>query len=252
MTQLSEEIPLHILIVEDSLTSQLVIKELLEQLGYVPDIASNGKEAIEAMYSKKYDLIFMDEHMPIMDGLEATSEIRKNFGNQTIIVALTGSDLEEDKKKYLAIGMNDSITKPLSVSCVKNIIYKFGKIDKNTSKENISCLNSCEKNIMAAFNENKRIALLFITSFLKDIDHQISEIETSIRTKNYSLLHETAHKLKGSASYCGNETLNAILKDLCSTTDIDNAISLFLKLKTMIYDLKEELTSFKKNLDSNV
>src|SRR5689334_19413151 len=100
-TQLSHEIPLNILIVEDSVTSQLVAQEFLENFGYQPDIVSNGQEAIDAMNKKYFDLIFMDEHMPIMNGLETTEYIRKNFGNKPIIIAMTGSDLEEDRQKYI-------------------------------------------------------------------------------------------------------------------------------------------------------
>lgn len=94
------------------------------------DIASDGKEAFEMYQRKAYDLIFMDVQMPVMDGLESTKLIREfeqSSGtlHRALIVALTGSELEENKDLCLEIGMDDFIEKPIRVEMIHKYISKL-------------------------------------------------------------------------------------------------------------------------------
>ena len=100
-----------ILVAEDNKINQIVTRNILEKGNFQCDIAKNGLEAIKAMELKEYDLILMDINMPLLDGNEATREIRKT-NTQIPIIALTAADIEEVKKDYKTIGYNDIITKP--------------------------------------------------------------------------------------------------------------------------------------------
>jgi CheY-like chemotaxis protein len=108
---------LSILVAEDNVINQKVAMINLKQLGHDVEIAVNGKMAVD-MYSKnKYDLILMDIQMPVLDGIEATKEIRKiekenNVSDKIKIVAITANAMKEDKNKCLSAGMDDYITKP--------------------------------------------------------------------------------------------------------------------------------------------
>ncbi len=104
----------HILLVEDNEINQLIAEELLTSVGYTIDIAQNGQEAIDMLEKKPYDLVLMDIQMPIMDGLTATMNIRKNaaFANLPII-AMSAHAMTGDKDISIAHGMNDHITKPI-------------------------------------------------------------------------------------------------------------------------------------------
>ncbi|WP_295767525.1 response regulator [uncultured Mucilaginibacter sp.] len=105
--------PLNILVAEDNKINQNVIKHILSKLGYQPQIVENGLEAVAACRSAKFDIILMDMQMPEMDGLEATTVIRKAFGAQPVIIALTANTMQGDREECLLAGMNDYISKPV-------------------------------------------------------------------------------------------------------------------------------------------
>jgi CheY-like chemotaxis protein len=85
-------------------------------MGYRADVACNGKEAVEAVERQRYDVVLMDVQMPEMDGLEATNKIRENLGEKhPWIIALTANALQGDREKYLGIGMDDYLSKPIRV-----------------------------------------------------------------------------------------------------------------------------------------
>ncbi len=118
---------LSILVVEDNITNQIVVRAYLEKLGYIPKISNNGVEALELMNTEKFDLIFMDVQMPLLDGIETTKEIRQQnelFSNPTII-ALTANVLQEDRDKCLNAGMDDFLSKPMKIEELQNTINKW-------------------------------------------------------------------------------------------------------------------------------
>jgi signal transduction histidine kinase/CheY-like chemotaxis protein len=116
--------PIRILMAEDNSVNCLLAKKIFAKIGYEIDIAANGKEALEAYQSKKYDLIFMDCQMPEMNGYEATEKLRKS-GVSIPIIALTANAMEGDREKCIAAGMDDYLTKPFKQSDIKNIIQKY-------------------------------------------------------------------------------------------------------------------------------
>jgi len=107
---------IRVLVAEDNSVNQLVAVRLLERLGCRVDVAGNGAEAVQMATRLPYSLIFMDCHMPEMDGFEATVEIRRRESELGLaampIVALTASVLQEDRDRCISSGMNDIIGKP--------------------------------------------------------------------------------------------------------------------------------------------
>ncbi|MEM8887034.1 MAG: response regulator, partial [Bacteroidota bacterium] len=114
---IGEKNPLRILLAEDNVVNQKVAQRMLGRIGYRIDIAANGQEAIESLSRQAYDVILMDIQMPEMDGMEATKYIRSRWAadKQPYIIAMTANALQGDKEKYLAIGMNDYVSKPVRV-----------------------------------------------------------------------------------------------------------------------------------------
>ena len=102
-----------LLLVEDNEINQQVARELLESAGFLVEIAENGKEAVEAINSKKYDLVLMDLQMPVMDGYEAVRHIRNSGIEDLPIVAMTADAMSGVKEKVLEYGMNGYVTKPI-------------------------------------------------------------------------------------------------------------------------------------------
>lgn len=123
---MSEEYPLNILLVEDNKTNQLLFKRFIEKLGYTPDIAVDGLEAIDMVKNNDYHIIFMDLYMPNLDGIDATKEIRKTYSKEELpICALTANDIKRIKDECFEVGMNDFVTKPVSLNDIKKIILSY-------------------------------------------------------------------------------------------------------------------------------
>lgn len=120
-----------VLIVEDNLINQKVLKKLLDKINIPSDIANNGLEAVALFEKNDYDIIFMDLHMPEMDGFEATKKIHSlvKYKLRNIpIIAVTASAFDEDKTKAIANGMDDFITKPIVLKNLEETIAKQMKI----------------------------------------------------------------------------------------------------------------------------
>jgi CheY-like chemotaxis protein len=113
-------------VVEDNPVNQNVALTLLGRLGYQADVASNGQEGIDAFNQRDYDLVLMDLQMPIMDGLDATRELRRRPppARQPCIIAFTANALMGDRETCLAAGMDDYLTKPLKLEVLADTIRR--------------------------------------------------------------------------------------------------------------------------------
>ena len=121
---------LKILLAEDNVVNQRLMKLILSQLKVTVDVASDGKEAFEMYQQKAYDLIFMDVKMPVMDGMESTKLIREfeqtsGSSHQSLIVALTGSEIDEHKDECFEIGMDGFIEKPIRIEMLQKYISRL-------------------------------------------------------------------------------------------------------------------------------
>ncbi len=118
-----------ILLVDDNRVNQLVATKILELLGYAPEVVSNGKEAVEALSQKEYDIVLMDCQMPVMDGYEASEVIRdpqSTVKNHSVsIIAMTANALQGDREKCITAGMDDYITKPIDPLVLKDKLAKW-------------------------------------------------------------------------------------------------------------------------------
>ncbi|MFA6917076.1 MAG: response regulator [Parachlamydiales bacterium] len=114
-----------VLVVEDFDINREIISEMLTMVGIIPDSAENGLEAVEKAKAVKYDLILMDIRMPYMDGYDATKEIRKLGDPQPIVIALTASIQEKDKKKSVEVGMDDYLSKPLEFQVLEKTLKNY-------------------------------------------------------------------------------------------------------------------------------
>lgn len=121
----SKEHPLRILIAEDNVTNQKLALKVLGKLGYKPDVAQHGKEVLEVVSNKNYDVILMDVQMPVMDGLEASRMIRMCLSVQPVIIAMTANTLQGDREACLQAGMDDYLSKPINLEELVDILEKW-------------------------------------------------------------------------------------------------------------------------------
>ncbi len=133
----AQDQPLNILVAEDNLVNQRLALLILKKLGYSADLAVNGKEVLELMEAKTYDIIFMDVQMPELDGLETTREIRKaDLPVQPFIVAVTANAMQGDKEVCLKAGMDDYISKPIRVEEIVEMLKKCAATLKEGTENN--------------------------------------------------------------------------------------------------------------------
>ncbi len=114
----------HVLVAEDNPVNQRVVLAMLGRLGCRTVVVGNGRAAVEAWAEKDFDLVLMDCHMPEMDGYSATREIRRREGpgERTLIIALTASAMEGDRRRCLDAGMDDYLPKPLRLDALAKVL----------------------------------------------------------------------------------------------------------------------------------
>ncbi len=118
---------LKILIVEDYVDNRDIVTLMLEELGYEAEAVSDGQQALDKLAEKDYDIILMDCQMPVMDGYEASRQLRQIEGEQrhTVIIGLTGNAMYDDREKCLAAGMDDYLSKPVMVEDLERVINSY-------------------------------------------------------------------------------------------------------------------------------
>jgi len=124
----AEENPLSILVAEDNFINQKLAERILLRLGYKIDIVSDGKQVLDALRRKTYNVILMDVRMPEMDGFEATMKVRQMAIEQPYIIAMTANAMPEDKEECLNMGMNNYIAKPMQMPEITNILKNIAFI----------------------------------------------------------------------------------------------------------------------------
>jgi signal transduction histidine kinase/CheY-like chemotaxis protein/HPt (histidine-containing phosphotransfer) domain-containing protein len=202
-----------ILVAEDNLANQELIKYILEDFGLEFNIKDNGLEALEEYKKSKYSLILTDINMPIMDGIEAFKQIRlyekENNLETTPIIALTANAIKGDKEKFLNIGMDDYLSKPIKIKELKNIFEKFlkqesAKLTKKTSFDKNKIINK--------LGISESIVGLIINKFKENIEKDIKELEENIQKKDVENISFKAHYIK-------NSCLNVSLDDICKSLE---------------------------------
>lgn len=176
----------YILLVEDDKTNQTIISRILKKRGYTYDVANNGVEGLFLYKSKRYDMILMDIQMPIMDGIETTKQIRLIEGQSTHtpIIALTAFALSGDREKFLGMGMDEYVSKPIELDKLYEIMDRLmSKPKKALEDPTLDILIKASKDII-------NIELINI------IDELITQIKEQIKDKNYALIENYAHQLK--------------------------------------------------------
>jgi PAS domain S-box-containing protein len=127
---MGQRLPLQILVAEDNVTNQKLTLQMLNRLGYRADVAANGLEVLAALARRRYDVVLMDMHMPEMDGLEATRQIRQRWSRSEgpYIIAVTANVLQQDREASLTAGMNNFISKPIRVRALAAALQQAAQV----------------------------------------------------------------------------------------------------------------------------
>lgn len=244
------EVSLNILIAEDSLINQEVLKQVFMQKQWIITSVLNGKEALEIYKSGNFDIILMDVQMPLMDGYEATRCIRefeKTIGNKrTPIIGLTAHSADSDKELCIEAGMDTFITKPFKWQDVFDAIYTL--TGTNSSFRITSYPNVDLNQLKISINNNTMLLKNLIRFFIDNYTKEIDELENFIINKEARKANELAHKLK---SECGNfGAIEAV--NLARTIEISAKQGNMEEAKKAFYKLRNELRIVEENLKKEI
>ena len=217
-----------ILLVEDNEINQQVAREVLEREGFSVDVADNGEISLEMLSEKKYDLVLMDLQMPVMGGVEATGEIRKNDEFKELpVIAMTADAMSGVREMVLEKGMNDYITKPIEPyflwkTMVKWIVPGEGKFSDINRMERPSeeagenpeidglDINSGLNRMSGNFELYKNLLIKFFREYT-DLSMIISEDAENGRTDDAV---RTAHSVKGVSGNLGATKIQVKMADI--------------------------------------
>jgi signal transduction histidine kinase/DNA-binding response OmpR family regulator len=194
-----------LLLAEDNPVNQMVVLGMLNALGYQADIAQNGQEVILASQRKSYDLILMDCQMPLLDGYEATRQLRA-LQHRTPIIALTAHAVEGAREQALAAGMDDYLPKPVTLKQLKEALALW--LHPTTRADAITTPVQAERPLWEDAGVSKKIIALFAQLGPAQKGSILYATDAQARA-------EAAHKLKGSALSLGLPRLSA----LCATIE---------------------------------
>jgi signal transduction histidine kinase len=227
-----------ILVAEDEILNQLLIKTLLEKFGFEIDIACNGKIAIEKLQNNKYDIILMDLQMPEMNGFETTIHIRNKKKSKIPIIALTANVTTADIEKCKIAGMDDYISKPINEKLLYNSIVKC--INSNMKKTIIHKRKSTEKSI----KESTKLKYVNLDN-LNELTNGNFQVKSKIAKVYLDEIPKLIHKMKQSVISLDWETLRISSHSLIPSFALMGINSEFEKMTRKI----EKYAAKKENLD---
>jgi CheY-like chemotaxis protein/HPt (histidine-containing phosphotransfer) domain-containing protein len=213
---------LEILVADDDQLNQRLMRVLLTREGHRVDAAFNGLEAFEAIKRKKYDIVFMDLHMPVMDGIEASRQIRawENGGTHTFIVALTASYLPENGQILFEAGIDNYISKPLAIEHIQRLVrYSSQALLASSSNTKFA---PAVKSVQHVLDTQLGIQQVggdlesyreLLTDFVQELPEKISRIHNFCEAQDMEEVSRAAHNLKGVAANLGAiQILNLALR----------------------------------------
>ena len=217
-----------VLLVEDNPVNQEVAIDLLGQFGCVVEGANNGLEAVMRLKESRYDIVFMDCQMPVMDGYEATKALReyeRPLSRRTPVVALTANAMEDYRRLCLAADMDDYMTKPVTRHQLGAMLVKWTRATTPTGLQEQSpvsvadagpAINTAALAAMAAGSgdpaRGARLVARVVRKYLETSPALVDAIKTSSR--DFDTLARSAHTLKSSSVYVGALYLSELCKEL--------------------------------------
>ncbi len=248
---------LKILLVEDTPINQKVGLNQLKVLGCAADVANNGAEALSMIAIKKYDIVLMDCQMPILDGYEATRELRRleatgaagsgELDLHTVVIAMTANALKGDREKCLAAGMDDYISKPIAIEKLKSVLENWSvklKIEspKFQGEELQNSASDLESVVdLARLREIAGADLDFereiLQAFVVDTGGYLEAAKGAISSGDVQALARHAHQIKGvsaTAAVRRMPDLAAELQTLAESNDLEGATKIIAELEIIL------------------
>jgi PAS domain S-box-containing protein len=244
--KLGETHPLRILVAEDHAINQQVIRLMFHRMGYQPDFATDGVEALNAVERQVYDVVFMDVHMPVMDGLEATKQLcaRWPSAERPRIIGLSASALVEDARAGKHAGMDDYLSKPITSEALRQVVLQCRRIRRGETMSYrsteiitpiaqwvagegtvaVAAMAPANGHIdenwfaqlvqLAAYDDNPEALLLLVRGFLVSASKLIGDARSAYDRGDLPMMVRAMHSLKPTAAMFGALFLSGLCAEL--------------------------------------
>lgn len=193
------------LIVDDSEVNLTILERFLKDLNIKSKKSFNGRDAIEKIKNENFNIIFVDYHMPIMDGAQTAKYIRENYDQSTrpIIVCLTGNTNNEIHEKLKYAGIDEVILKPINKSALRDVVEKYREqlnINDSVKTQDQSILNTLitKEDLLIKFGGDKQLLIESIALLIKSLPTMIEKIEKSYHSNDFKGLELNAHSYRSS------------------------------------------------------
>ena len=226
-----EQVLMNVLLVEDHLINQKLAIALLERWGHHVEVAANGQIALEMVARQQFDVILMDMMMPVMDGLEATRQIR---AAETIwhtpIIAMTANAMEADRERCLQAGMDDYLSKPIKAQELRQMLQHFSLATVLASQTRPAKLTATAPptpafDYLAALRRaDQEVIEIISEAFVDQWPAELGKINDGLARGDLTVVMHTAHALKGTLSMFGAvpaSTLAAQMEQCALRQDMD-------------------------------
>jgi len=241
-----------ILVAEDNVVNQKLIRLMLEEFGAAADIARNGLEAIEKYERERYDLVFLDINMPVYDGLEAAKMILEFEARESLVhvplVALTAKAMKGDRESLLASGFDDYLSKPLSLDALGGVMERYLQGLKETGPPPVK-EEQGPAPAGASYDLGKTATILgippatlkeIIKEFFASTGDYVGAISGAVASGDVKRMADSAHRLKGLAANLQFTGLAALCESMETGTRRDYKVMLD-EIKNAIIMLDGEL-----------
>jgi PAS domain S-box-containing protein len=224
---------LTLLLVEDNVVNQKVVLARLARLGYTADVAVNGAEALEHLERHRYAAVLMDCQMPVMDGYEATSRLRRIEGSSrhTPVIALTALAMTADRARCIASGMDDYLAKPVQVEDLVAALERWAPLEGAPPVEPSAAAVDAvpadafetddqppdlDQAIIGGLRDLGGIALLeeLVSLFHEEVGKHLAELDRALEDQDPIALRQIAHALSGSSANMGASRVAAAAAEI--------------------------------------
>ncbi|MBN2816866.1 MAG: response regulator [Campylobacterales bacterium] len=240
----------HILVAEDNEANQELIKIVLKRYGLSFDLARNGLEAFELFIKGSYDLVLMDEQMPVMDGNQTVNKIlsyeKEHALRHTPVAALTANVIKGAKERGLLSGYDAFLGKPIVLKDLERVFASYLRFNTSNTLElqedednSRSIAGLDEKKLKEALMLSSEELVMLLSLFIKKMDSTIPELQNAIIRKDYKKIALLAHSIKGSS---GNFRIESVQKYAAEMEEM-------AKEENVSYDFEKTYLSIKKRIE---
>ncbi len=217
--------PEKILLVEDNEINTLLALKQLQRIGFVVSAVPNGQQAVEAVTREHFDLVFMDCHMPVMDGFEATREIRRLEAGETrhlTIVAMTADARTTDHQNCLDAGMDDYVSKPTSLESLRAVLERWlpapdrRRNTRSAANRSRAAASIRVSKLLELFGGDRSAVIALLKTAVESIKADFARIASHTAAADFANVAEAAHRLRGTCASIRSDRLG----ELCLAAEL--------------------------------